>query len=232
MAAKVVCKKCNVENPLGRVFCGACGVRLDMTNLKQPEGLAAHLPAINLRTLVRWLNMLVAPLLSASVVVALLMLWPKTPQVPAGLTLTQDQAVNAQLRVIEDLRLGRSVTVEVSEADINAYFFHRRTKELGIQAVHVEIGDGYLLLHLLRRLPSMTIGNWTPALSYDVLCLPAGNRLAVRKVTVGHMPLGPFRGRVERTLRRLFVNGREHKLLTDVTKIEAVTGKLRVTAKK
>ncbi len=29
----LICKKCGVDNPMGRVFCGACGGRLDLDGL-------------------------------------------------------------------------------------------------------------------------------------------------------------------------------------------------------
>ncbi len=225
----VVCQKCGTENPMGRVFCGNCGRKLEITR----DG--THFkskPEFNWKTVIKFLNWLVAPVMTIVVICTALRYWPNQIVLPKGLEKSQADAVASQLQGIAEMRVGQSATVIFREDDVNAYFKYNRLENLGLEGCRVTFEKGFLELRTRKRV-EWSIGKWVPRLSYDVLCMPFGKRLVIRKVSVGHLPLWGFgkKGTV-RDVRRIFLDGPEHKLLKDVTGITIEKDEIHVSIKK
>ena len=68
------CSQCGTDNPLGRVFCGKCGGRLDLTHMSLGE-IAEDQAAIRIRWVVR---KLVTLAILAALAAAGFALWPQT----------------------------------------------------------------------------------------------------------------------------------------------------------
>lgn len=227
----LICKKCGVENPLGRVFCGGCGGKLHLDessfSTSRPKGQWDRRRILNL------VNACVAPVLTIIVIVIALICWPTGAAPVHDLSMSAGQKVDGQIKAAEAITLGQSLAVTLTESDINSYFKFLRSRELGIDALQVSFESGYALVHMRRKSTGLKLGKAQATLSYDLTCIPSKNRIIVRKITVGHLPLwGPFRGSALRTMRRLFVGGREHKLLRDVTEIAIEKDSVQVSLEK
>ena len=211
----LICKKCGVDNPPGRVFCGGCGGKLDQGNF----AMVRPKQEWDRRRIFNIVNACVAPALTIIIVVIGLICWPTGAQPLHGVSEDAAEKVDGQIKTLESLKRGQSLTLTLSESDVNSYLKFIRARELGLEAFQVSLETGHVLVHLRRKSTRLKIGKLQATVSYDFMCVPVKNRLLVSKVSVGHLPLGPFKGSALRTMRRLFVGGREHKHLRDVTEI-------------
>jgi hypothetical protein len=211
----LICKKCGADNPAGRVFCGGCGGKLDQSNF----ATARPKREWDRQRIITIVNACVAPTLTIIVVVIALICWPTGAEPTPGVSEEAAKKVTGQLKTLEALKLGQSLTLTLSESDINSYLKFIRARELGLDAVQVSLETGYVMVHLRRKSTRLKLGKLQATVSYDLTCVPVKNRLLVQKVSAGHLPLGPFKGSALRTMRRLFVGGREHELLRDITDI-------------
>lgn len=223
------CQRCGTQNPLGRVFCGNCGHKL---NMSQVGGNFRQGKRFEWKKLVKVLNWLVAPAVTALIVCTMLKFWPNEVVLPKTLEKSQADALAGQLRGIEEMGLGQSATVVLREDDINAYFKYNRLDEMELEGFRVKLEKGFIEVRTRKAL-EMRIGKFVPRQTYDLLCVPYGRKLLVRKAAAGHLPLwGPFRNKAIREVKQLLLGGPEHKLLKDVTGIEIEKNELRVSIKK
>jgi len=211
------------------VFCGGCGAKLNQSGFT----VSRRKQEWDRRRVFNIVNACVAPALTLVVVVIALICWPTGAEQAHSLSIAAADKVNGQIGTLESLKLGQSLTLTLSEADINSYFKHRRSRELGIEALQVSLEGGHALIHMRRKSTALKLGKLQATLSYDLMCVPAKNRLFLRKITVGHLPLwGPCKGPALRTMRRLLVGGREHKLLRDVTEITVEKDSVQISFSK
>jgi len=226
----LICKKCNAQNPLGRVFCIACGGKLDLQHMSSDEVAAANRKSLFSRFW--WI-------LPAIVVLILLIcvglaLWPNTALVGAEGTRGGGRRVETQLTMAAGLVPGQTVRQEYTEKDINGYFQFFKDGKIGADSVRITISQGMFMARMSKTL-------WAPKfakgiklrVTYDVTCVPVGGLAVVRKASVGHLPVaGPFRKIAVGGLYGVLAAQKEWKGMANITDLKADTGKLMVVAAK
>jgi hypothetical protein len=175
----VICKKCGVDNPLGRVFCGGCGTRLELDRINMGTELKQHRP--------NWFRVhgvgLAVGLVVALLAVASLAFWPQSERIGEKPAAGGSSRMSGPLRAMAGLRPGQSIGRAFTEADINSLFSTERAKEMGIESLSVEIYDGFFNVRMVCPLPEIKLGSidLQPKLSYDYACVPVGSVVRVRK---------------------------------------------------
>jgi hypothetical protein len=222
----VTCNRCGVENPLGRVFCGGCGGKLDLSQMGRDT--VAEKVKINW-FLLHWRKFLVGIVVLLLALVALAF-WPQTrPIIKKEVTVLGGQRVVGALRVLENLRPGRTLGRDFTEEDINGFFEFVKSKEMGAKSVSVVVGDGWFRVRVIRLLGSFKFGTFVvePTVSYDLMCVPMGGIVRVTQLTMGHLTwLGPFRRTVLRRVHGMFAAAPEWAVLLNANDIQAEEGKI------
>lgn len=195
----IACDKCGNQNPLGRVFCVACGAKLHLTAVTKEhverKVTKWYVP------LFRFFTRLFVVLIIAAVVLAALALWPNNTAKPgdAGTTMDSKSAREAFARARLKTRGVAPKPVKVTEKQLNAYFAQSKLKILGAQAMVVNLEDDAATLRItvpFKQSDPLTDAPQKPSpftVSADIACTVVDNAFRVNKVTVGHLPLpGPM----------------------------------------
>lgn len=227
----IICPKCGNQNPLGRVFCGACGNKLDLNHMSSD-----HVATMTRKSTISlaWLRFLPLLLLPVIVMVAMA-LWPDTEIIGKKGTLLGGQRVQSALNGLANVGKGRTLGRDFTEEDINGYFEFIKTPALKVRSVSIQTGEGYFRLHVVRNLTAMQLGSVViePAVSYDLYCSPAGGMLRVLKVRMGRLGwLGPMKTSVIRKVYAMLSAQPEWATFGNVSEIRASAGKIAVTVQK
>lgn len=227
----IVCNKCGNSNPLGRVFCGACGSKLDLRDLSS-ENMAqiTKKPIISLK----WLKLLWI-LLIVPIVLAGLAFWPDAAPIGKEGTRLGSQRVDGSLRLFQDLKKGRTLGREFTEEDINGYFKFDKAAKLQAESITMQVFEGYLQLRVVRAMNRIKLGSveLVPRVSYDLYCVPMGSLLRVSKVRMGHLSCaGPLKTSVIRKIYGMVAAEKEWAVFTDMTELKPVPGKVTVVLTK
>ena len=118
----LICPKCSHDNELGRIFCHACGAKLDLTQIKAPGQGGPKLKRKRQGSLWRVVRSLIELAVLCAVLYAVYLVWQVPPH-------TSTKPSNADLLALEDRRfdLDRLVMhnqpgkLEISEKEINSY---------------------------------------------------------------------------------------------------------------
>jgi hypothetical protein len=127
------------------------------------------------------------------------------------------------------------MTAVFSEKDINGYIENFKLASLNIGALTVAAKDGCLQVRLARLPKPVRIGSFhvSPRQTYDLLCVPMGSGLMVRKASIGHLPLW---GRTKRVAVKAVLDivtaQPEWANLRQATRIEVAGGSISVHAQK
>lgn len=205
----LICKKCGTENPLGRIFCGSCGEKLDLTHMS--SGAVAE--AQKVAWIRRHISKIVACVVIAVLVITGLALWPKTATIGKKGTRLGGRRMEIAINSIERLRKGDLLGLDFTEKDINGYFEFFKTKKLKADSVSVSVRHGCMALRMVRTLTRWQMSKFeiVPKISCDVLCVPEqGGRVKVSKASIGHLPLlGPAKMPVVRAMREIVAGQKE-----------------------
>jgi hypothetical protein len=229
----IVCKKCGLQNPLGRVFCQGCGSKLDLAHVGTDTVAAMTRPAGRAGGWVKIAAWTVGALLALSVVLAL---WPNARPIgdrgnrPGGLRLQN------QLRVVSTLRAGQKVDITMKEADLNAFIEHFKVQGTDIASLSASLRPGRIDVRMVRPLWRMDVKTFRlePRVSIDLVLSPAGRGLRVRGASVGHLPLfGPLRTMaVRRVYGRVSVQKEWRDTAACAEKVETGNGTLTLSVGK
>lgn len=222
----LICKKCGADNPLGRVFCGSCGTKLDLDRVSSQAVGEMSRPNWFLRS---W-RLLVGLVVAALLGVAGLAFWPQTERIGKEPAVGGAQRVLSALRPMLNLRPGQAIGRDFSEEDLNA-LLAERAEALKLQMVAVRVGEGYFVMRAVRKAEGIGLGDYKlqPALSYDLTCVPRGSVVHVTRVVMGRLPLpGAFRSGAVRRFHALMATQKEWSLFQYTTEITAGNGKLGV----
>jgi hypothetical protein len=219
-----LCNKCGDNNPLGRVFCQSCGEKLDLTSMSSEEVAGSSAKPWILRN--KWLFWVVPAVLV--VFLLLLALWPKTQPIGEAGTLVGGRRIEDRFEALGMLSSGESVEIQFSEKDLNGYIEFIKGKSLGPRNARINIGPGYVRVRMLKRVANWSMFGqvWKPRLSYDVLYTAAGDRLTVRKVSVGHLPLVLGKGIVSGEIAEQMKKATPWSLLKDPEEISIKNDKI------
>ena len=223
----VLCKKCGHDNPLGRVFCGACGVKLDLVDMSSQAVASKQKvsPVIRVGPVV--VVLVVAVLLLAAVLAAI----PNTGLVGEKGTSSNGQRVVSPLRAMARLGQRRSLGRTFREADINGYLQFNKARDMGLDSMSVKILDGCMIVRVVRTLGPLDLGKFSlgPKLSYDLVCVPVEGGLRVSKASLGHLPMvGPAKSGVVRSVQKRLATQKEWAAFEHLKKIEAKEGTVSV----
>ena len=228
----VICQKCGVKNPLGRVFCMSCGMRLNLTHMtRDTVAKMQKRPWTDYVSARRVVPVLVALVLACGG----LAVWPRTEVIGKSGASADHADLQNQLVALMGLRTGQSLRATFAEAGLNAYLRNYKTKRLKLESFSVAILPGYVSARVVRVLGPFKLASFefSPKVSYDIVCRPAGNRLALRKASVGHLRLfGPARTFASGKVLRLLANEKEWALVKDASEITAEEGRLSLLVKK
>jgi hypothetical protein len=229
----LICPDCGAENAVGRVFCDACGIKLDLTNMAA-ETVAEMTKVSWVRRYWPWGVVVIVAIILLNV---FLLYWPRAEVIGQAGTLVGAARVEAAFGELQQVTSGdkRSAEIEFTEKDINGFFRYGMAEELGMLAVTVEVYDGYLKVRAIRRMWEWKLIGfvWQPMMTYDLICVPYGGQIVVKKVSVGHLRVrGPFRTRVIRKFYSGLAAQDDWKAFGALSSITAASGKVTVTAGK
>lgn len=219
------CQKCGHENQLGRVFCGACGTKLDLTAMTSE--VVSEMEKKSLMQKHWWKGLLGIVVLVLAVVG--LAFWPDASLIGQKGTPGGSKKVEINLRVLKGLRTGQGLGPVFKEADVNGYLEHVVAKKAGVGSIRVVLLPSVLRVKVIKTIFSQKIGNFNlaPKISYDLYCMPMGNGLVVRKVTQGHLPMvGPFRSMTVRKIYSIFTSLEDWDAFAGLTEIAIEEGQI------
>jgi hypothetical protein len=224
----LVCGQCGANNPLGRVFCVACGSKLNITGLGSEEVADLQKPSF-LALHYRKIIIVVAALI---VVLIGLGAWPRTKPLGVEGTSNGGRGLDRKIKRVAKLRPERSVTLEISEKDINGYFTYVKLKREQKGALSVSLEPGSCSARMVRSFGPWKISNVkiSPKFSFDIRCVPVRNEFAVRSASVGHLPLpGPLKFPVAGVFKKLFAAGPERDAFEKVSEIVVEAGQVTIS---
>ncbi len=197
----IPCGKCGNPNPLGRVFCGACGARLELGNLSQAKTTHRVEPT----RVFSWLWQVGVTLLFVLLVVVGISMIPQTTTIGVEGSRSGSAQIAGLTRASRQLLRGQRLGKPVSEADLNGYFRDGAARQMKVDAFSVDIRDGMIRTRMVRTLPGFDVGSWQfrPKASYEVVVIPIGDQVRFGATRKGLLPLfGPFKTAVIRDLYR------------------------------
>ena len=227
----VLCTKCGVENPLGRVFCGACGARLDLRDMSSEHMAERAKPHLFLN---HWPK-LVALIVLVLAGLAGLAFWPQqTPVGKKGTRMGGQRAIGA-LRAMADNKSGRTLGRDFTEEDINGFFEFFKAKKLNVESLSLQVANGYFKVRVIQNVGTLPLGSYRiePRVSYDLLCVPVSSSVRVSGAAMGHLQwLGPAKSTVVRKVYGLLAKEPEWATFADLSEVRADEGKLWVSVSK
>jgi len=228
----LTCPKCGSNNPLGQVFCRACGSRLDYRGTSASE-IAGTMRASIWRR-IPWVWGVVAAVAIVLLLVGLAC-WPKSVPLGEEGTRVGAERVKNQFSAVSKIRRRQRLGISFTEKDLNGYFRFVKVPALNLDSLSVEVNERRARVRMVQTLTVVDIGpiRFSPQISRDVVIVPAGNRLIFRKASMGHLAfMGPFKGIVIRAVRRRLGGETEWKALEDAAEVTMERGKVSVLVEK
>jgi len=232
----IKCAKCGTENGLGRVFCTACGAKLDLKDMTT-EQIAESLKRSWIKRYWWIFPVVIGAWLLISVVFAF---WAKSPKLGAEGTRIGGRRVESSLTAAANVAANKSANVqslgiqqEYLEKDINGFFQFSKDGKMGKESiVRVKIEQGYFIVRYSRTLWTLSFGKfftWKQRLTYSLECVPVGGLVRINSVSIGHLPVfGPLKSMVVKSIYKALSSQKEWESLRGITEIKAVPGKLIV----
>lgn len=225
------CQKCGTENPPGRLFCGGCGGKLDMAAIaggaqrrEQQRLWIKRGVRVAILGVLLWLGVCVA-----------LALWPRQGRIGAEGTRLGGRRVERQLQSSAALGAGQSVSVTLTEADVNGYIDHFARPELDVESLSVAFHPRYAVVRIGKTYGPYRFGPFviSPRGSVEVSYVPIGAVPSARKVVLGHLPLpGPLRSAAARRVARLLAGPVAAVVRDRPSGLTIDTGQIEVAFKK
>lgn len=230
------CQKCGHDNELGRIFCHACGTKLDLSQMKPPK-IRKHRAASPWRYVRRALDVVVV---LALLVGGYLLLQPaELPAFTPDLTTTT--SLDRKRMALDDAQMsGRVKTVELTEAELNAFFASLpldkttgKTIELLPQRIHATIEADVVTVTLCEQLRWGTTVSKDLTFTYRGKPVAQGGRFRLEPLggAIGRLPLHQqivaYTGVLDWLFGAVFQNLKaERQLLDRLESITAEPGKL------
>lgn len=225
----ILCKKCGADNPLGRIFCGSCGGKLDMADMTSDSLVDRQRESFFLAHYKKFLIVLVIFVLA----LVGLALWPNTAVLGEEGTSLGSSKVRKHMGLLRNLAPGRAVKVIVFEKDINGYLKHTKLRKSRYEACSTRLASRGMSARLVRPLVEVPLGSFKLKLkiSFDIRCVPSGQQLVVTGASVGHLPLwGPAKTLALMEYKKLFAAGKEQEVLKNLSNIRIEDGQAELSA--
>lgn len=227
----MTCPKCGTDNPLGRVFCGACGAKLDLRRVDEDLGRLQEKRS----TSSRWGCLFVLVPVILLLVVIGLALWPDTGRLGDPGESRDGRRAQVQIRALQRLTPGSTLSATFRERDLNAYFRYYKAKRFGLASLTFDVGDGRVRTRLVRRLGVLRVGplRVVSALSLDVVMEADGGAPALQGAAIGHLPLPGILGApVAAAAAGCLEGDRDWALVVRITELNAGQDRLVATVRK
>ena len=227
----VICKECETENEIGKVFCKICGAKLDLSNMTSDH--VSSLSVVVWYKQMKYLRYLAI----IPVILVLIPIWMRLSPVTApigemGTPVGRMRVIRA-LAQLDQMAAGelKGVAPELSEADINAFFRIGKAREMGYYSIRVDIVRGAVRIRALRPRRTFNLGGKRiePLKSIDMICVASRGKLVPAKVKVGHLGAGR---KAAMPLIRDITKQDEWQLLSGVSELTLENDKLTVVAGK
>ncbi len=219
---KLNCQECGHDNELGRIFCGKCGKKLDMSQISR-EAVFRERGNLSFGRIVKWLMLFIVVV---AVIAAGLALWARDPlREPSRADQRRIGAHNVRGRlggVRSALSVGGETSLTLAADDVNDF-------------LETYYGDRLLSISARMTSGSMVIRVvdehvWTVfdydigplAYSYEVRCVPTADGFRITGAAIGRLPLpGPLASPVNRRMADVFENADlEKELLQNLSALE------------
>jgi len=202
----LVCRHCGAQNPLGRIFCSACGSKLDGTTMAPAGGGKG---AWRDHWVWRFWKPFVFVVVVAIAIPLILARIPQTERIGAApASKVGVQRVRVKLDAMAELKANRRLEVAFSESDLNAYFKYGKAQDLGFESVSVDIRPDAMQVRVVKV--GKQILGFTIPVSYDFTFTPAGPAVRSGKVRKGSLTLmGASRFRPVTELYRVMAADRD-----------------------
>ena len=230
----IICPKCRHDNPLGRVFCGKCGTKLDFAHTSSQDMAAKIEPS----PIARHWRKVVYPIILLIVVLVAMVLWPAADLIgkPPGTT-GGDKRVENGVKALAAMKRGQVVNAAFAEEDLNAYFQQTKAAAWKVESFSVASMQGFFKVHMVR--PLLDSGkkiNGVPLairISYDIVCVPVtGGIITVPQATIGHLRLpGAFKSKAVNAILTTVRNDKDWVPFNSISDMKAENGRLLVTIK-
>lgn len=219
---KLQCQACGHENELGRIFCGNCGKKIDMSQLSRAT-MPIERETLPLGRIFKWLLICLALFL---VVVVGLAAWAHGPyREPSDAAQRRISAQNLSGRLAgarQALRLGGETSLTIDVDDINDYLVANYGGRF--VSISASISEGAFSVRVVDD-HTWTIFGYDIgplAYSYQVRCVPAEDGFRVAGAAVGRLPLpGPLAAPAIQRMADVFENAElERELLKNLSSLE------------
>ena len=228
----LICKKCGIDNPLGRVFCTSCGTKLDLSDVTQE----AVSEAVRVNWFVLHWRKFATGLVLLLLAMGVLAMIPVSGAIGESGTLGGGRRVERYLGHLSRLDAGRAVKASFSERDINGYFEFIKARNMpDYDRVSFDVATGHVMIRLERTWFSLTLFglDWQPKASVELTCVPSVGGFVVRRARVGRLTVtGPLRTRLIRRLRLRMAKEKDWSGLNHVTQVEVFDGAIHVVARR
>ncbi len=185
---KITCQDCGHNNELGRIFCGSCGKKLDMSQMSQENvERERRRPRIGGR-----IKGVVLILLIAAIGAAALALWPLGP-LAEDAVLSDPGPVRGQLSgVWHAVEAGSPMRIVLREQEINSYLDVYRSRA-NLQSLQADIQPGIMVVRMIDQWGPWDIGGYYSLgpLQYtcEVRVVPHGKGYKLDGAALGRLPL-------------------------------------------
>ncbi len=227
----LICAKCGTENPLGRVFCGGCGKKLETSHVSSQDLTGSEAD--------NWFIANIKYFVAAAIIAILVMvgmaLWPSAGVVGDVGSRLHGLRVERQLAGMK--RVGSNMTVgpfTFVERDINGYLDMKKDT-WKIDAMSVDIKDDVFMVRIATTLFSIPLGSMkvAPKVTYEMACSAFGDGIGIRSSKIGHLPLGgPFKRTPLKILYKIVSSDKNWAVFSNVDEIKVTEGKITVIIKK
>ncbi len=218
---KINCQACGHDNELGRIFCGSCGKKLDMSQMSR-ERVSRERSAVSVGKIVKRLVLL---LLVAVAVAAGLALWARAPfqETRAAGARTGAYRVRGPLAGVKNaLDIGAETSVTFEAGDVNDYltiYFGA-----GVKSISAEVNPGLMIIRVVEDL-EWTVFDYDIGplpYSYEIRCVPHEDGFRTTGAAIGRLPLpGPLAAPVYRLMAAVFADATaEKELLQKLSAVE------------
>lgn len=224
----ITCAKCGTANPLGRVFCGACGGKLDLGGVNR-DLVATRVRTISYGKLVVQVVGAVVLVIVVALVVAFI---PQTSMIGVEGSRAGASEIANLSRTATFLQRGQPMQRRVTEANINGFFVGNRSREMKVESFSVDIVSGAIRARMVRTLGPFDVGSWhiQPKFSTECVFIPDNGRLRFGSARQGLLPLvGPFKSAAIRGMYRRLASLHEWSIVKVVSAVQAEDDALNLT---
>ncbi|MFT5241712.1 MAG: hypothetical protein ACI9X0_002699 [Kiritimatiellia bacterium] len=223
----IVCANCGIENPLGRVFCGQCGNKLDTSNIRHDSMAGTRKPNPLIYVWRPVLGLLLAVVLFTF---AMSLIPPSADNVRAGKK-DDAQKLIESLETLMATPIEQTRGVTLTDLEINAYLYHIKRKALGVDKFSAASHNEWIRFRVHDRMFRFELGpiKIAPRVYYTFDCIPVSGKLRLRQVSKGRLKLGGFlRNGPTRKYLKILTQEADWEIFSSLSEIEAQNGQVHL----